>query len=275
MKFLFFYLILSSLNTFAGFEKILVEKLDFDYSSPYGKGVVEKVGIGQSFVTEPYEIEVLKTEDSFELVSSYVDFSWKNPLSFFFDIESIYTSETSAGLGTKTHYIKSKKLIFKPKGQGDYYAEGLDGSCEGHTSGAFVDRVLEDCRIMANIEVSKLKMPSDFILYKTFREILNPRGLPRSVTVDDFLLKIQNGDFNISFSFKYWINIKVTAYGELVYNKNRSTIAIKLSKLKLGHLPLTYLFLLKLKELVKSPGIIIDPPWIKIKVGSKSENLSN
>ena len=84
-------LITFSMNAIAGFDKLTVQNLDLEYLGPYGKGTVERVGIGMSFATEPYDVEVNRTDDAFELTSPYLDFTWNDPLKFVYDIEILNT----------------------------------------------------------------------------------------------------------------------------------------------------------------------------------------
>lgn len=262
-----------SMNSMAGFEKVFVQNLDLDYSAPSGRGMVEKVGIGLNFASVPYPIEITRTEETFEIFSPYLEFSWKNPSRFIYDIEAFSVKRTSAGIGMKIQSIESDYLMMKPKGRGEYKAENIRGICDGGSSGTFGERVLEDCRRSMELSIKKVMIPTDFILYKLVEDLPSDPD-PREVNLpgEDILLKMKDGDFYFQIYVKYWLRAGLRVWGKLQYEDNLNTIAIRVDEIKFGIIPVTTLVMKKLKEINNNTNVTIDPPWIRIRPAGLNEN---
>ncbi len=273
--FLLLFSLLSISHAFAGFEKITVQNLDLDYTAPYGSGTVDRVGIGLGLRPENYVIEINRTENAIELTSPYVDFTWNYPLKFIFDLEAVTAKKTNAALGTKTHFIDSEYFMVKPKGRGEYKAEVVKGSCEGVARGSFEMRLLEDCRNKLELTIKKIDVPTDFILYKLL-EVLPP--MPRSdeeFPGDYVVAKINNGDLYLQVYIKYVFYAGLRTWGHVQFEDDRKTLAIRVDQIKFGYLPVTGLVMKKLKEIITNPDVKVDPPWIRINIGSLSERTEN
>jgi hypothetical protein len=270
MVFLIITFMTISFHSIAGFEKVFVQNLDLDYSAPSGKGMVEKVGIGLNLVSVPYPIEIARTDESFEIFSPYLEFSWKNPTRFIYDIEAFSVKRTSAGIGMKIQSIESDYLMMRPKGRGEYKAENIRGICDGGATGSIGERVLEDCRRSMDLSIKKVVIPTDFILYKLIE------GLPSDIEPgqvnlpgEDIILKMKEGDFYFQIYIRYWLRAGLRVWGKLQYEDNFDTIAIRVDEIKFGILPVTSFIMKKLKEINNNTNVIVDPPWIRIKPAGK------
>lgn len=261
-----------SLNSIAGFDKVFVQNLDLDYSAPSGRGMVEKVGIGLNFVSVPYPVEIYRTEDSFEIFSPYLEFSWKNPTRFIYDIEAFSVKRTSAGIGMKIQSIESDFLMMRPKGRGEYIAENVKGICDGSSSGSFGERVLEDCRRFMDLSIKKVVIPTDFILYKLIEDLPNDVETGEvNLPGEDIALKIKDGDFRFQIYVRYWLRAGLRVKGKLQYEDNFDTIALRVDEIKFGVLTVTSFVMKKLKELNNNTNVTVDPPWIRIRPAGKNE----
>jgi hypothetical protein len=270
MVFLIITFMTISFHSIAGFEKVFVQNLDLDYSAPSGKGMVEKVGIGLNLVSVPYPIEIARTDESFEIFSPYLEFSWKNPTRFIYDIEAFSVKRTSAGIGMKIQSIESDYLMMRPKGRGEYKAENIRGICDGAATGSIGERVLEDCRRSMDLSIKKVVIPTDFILYKLI-EGLPSDTEPGQVNLpgEDIILKMKEGDFYFQIYIRYWLRAGLRVWGKLQYEDNFDTIAIRVDEIKFGILPVTSFIMKKLKEINNNTNVIVDPPWIRIKPAGK------
>lgn len=264
-------LLVISLNAFASFEKVTVRDLNFSYEAPYGVGTVSKVGIGMSLRPDTYNIEITKTDNSFELNSPYVDFSWKNPARFVYDLESLEAVNTSGALGDKTQFIKSELLVFRPKDQEEYRAEKVDASCEGYTTGSFEKRFFEDCRKNLNLKIAKVKFPSDFVLYQVAQSL--PPIFPEEIDIpaDNVLASVKEGELYLQLYVKYWFYAGIRTWGFIQYEDNYRTLAIRVDTIKFGYLPVTSMVMNRLKEIFKDTDVKVDPPWIRISMDGLHE----
>lgn len=271
MALLIITLLTISFHSIAGFEKVFVQNLDLDYSAPSGKGMVEKVGIGLNLVSVPYPVEISRTDESFEIFSPYLEFSWKNPTRFIYDIEAFSVKRTSAGIGMKIQSIESDYLMMRPKGRGEYKAENIRGICDGAASGTIGERVLEDCRRSMDLSIKKVVIPTDFILYKLIEGLPLEDAEAGQVNLpgEDILLKIKEGDFYFQIYIRYWLRAGLRVWGKLQYEDNFETIAIRVDEIKFGILPVTSFIMKKLKEINNNTNVIVDPPWIRIKPAGK------
>lgn len=278
MRSLLLALTFFSINAFARLEKITIQNLDLEYALPYGSGTVERVGIGISLAPEAYAIEVHRLSDSFNITSPYLDFSWINPVRFFHDLEEISAKKTSASLGSlKLHFLESDKLMFRPKGRGQYIAQNIRGTCEGEAVGKFERRLMEDCRTKMDLTIKKIDIPGDFILYKLAEGLpfINDEGLEADIPGDNIIFSSRDGNFALQVYIKYWVRAGLRAWGHVQYENNNQTIAVRVDKIKYGIFPVTNLVMKKLKELVKSPNVSVEPPWIRINLEGNNEGPVN
>jgi hypothetical protein len=266
MRSLFFLITLVSLNASAGFEKLNVQNLDLDYKAPHGSGTVEKVGIGMSLNPEAFPVEINRTENSFDLTSPYVDFTWYRPLKFMYDVQELVTKKTSVSLGTDVHYVESDYVTLKPGSGGDYKAEKLKAICDGDAKGEFEERLLEDCRTKLELTIKKIDVPADFFLLRILESIPQIPAPEADMPADNVVANIKNGDFHLQFYIKYVFYAGLRAWGHMQYENNHQVIALRVDTIKFGYLPVTGIVMKKLKEIIKSPDVKIDPPWIRINI---------
>ncbi|WP_408096375.1 hypothetical protein ACJVC5_15155 [Peredibacter sp. HCB2-198] len=270
-----FLLVLLSLASFAfaGFDKATIKNLDFEYTAPYGKGTVEKVSLGFSLAPEVYPIEVNRTESSFELITPFLDVSWKNPWKFFHDLEMLSTNKLNLNVGGKKHTLTIPYISMRPKERGEYKAENVEASCEGSFAGKLDIRLFEDCREKMAVRAKKVDLPTDFILY---RILYDAPSIPREIDVPAYDLEFTSskGNYSLLFTFKYIFLARLRAYGHFQYENNYKTIAIRVDQVKFGYLPVTSFVMRRLKEINKNPNVTINPPWIRINVRN-DEGQSN
>lgn len=264
MKNLLLILVLFPFGAYAGLEKITLQNLDLIYDFPLGKGTADKVGIGISKSSEALvDIEIQRTDHSFELTTPYFDFSWLNPSPFVFDMEKLTTVKTSASIGTKVHTVESELITFRPKNGGDYLASKIKGMCEGQAVGEFKERLYKDCLNKMDLSIKKVDVPADFIFYRLLETF--PRVSPELDTPgDNVVLKINEGKYYLQVYFKYWIYAGLRFWGQVQLEENDKVIAIRVDEVRFGYLTVTSFAMKKLKELLKDPNIKVDPPWIRI-----------
>lgn len=248
----------------AGLERLSLVNLSMDYVAPEGKATADKVSIGISLHDEPQEFSILRTEDSFEINSAALDFTWLNPPEFFMKLEKIQTSDLRVSLGGKIHTIEGKKLIAKPEKQGDYVASGIRASCSGDsTTGELEDRLIHDCVKSTNLTINKIDVPTDFFLYKIITN-LPPVSPEIDTPGDNVVLKIDDGKTYFQVYIKYIIRAGLRFYGHVQLEDNENVIAIRVDEVKFGYFPVTRLVMDKLKDTIQSESVKVDPPWIRI-----------
>lgn len=270
-----FLLVLLSLVSFAyaGFDKVSIKNLDFDYTAPHGKGTVEKVSLGFSLAPEVYPVEVNRTVDSFELMTPFLDVSWKNPWKFFHDLEAFSTDKLNLSVGGQKHTLTTPLLSMRPQDRGEYKAENVEASCQGNFVGKLDIRLFEDCREKMSVRAKRLEVPTDFILYRILHDA---PSVPREIDVPAYDLEFNSnkGDYSLLFTFKYIFLARLRAYGHFQYENNYKTIAIRVDQVKFGYLPVTSFVLRRLKEINNNPNVTVNPPWIRINVRN-DEGQSN
>lgn len=273
MPFLLVLLTLSSL-CFAEFENVTIKNLDLEYALPYGKGTLEKVNLGLSLMPATHPVEVHRTPETFELVTPFLDISWKKPWKFLHELESLSTTKSNFSLGGKVHSASAPYLMVRPKKRGEYKAENLTAICEGKSTGEIDIRLMEDCREKMSVRAKKVDVPNDFILY---RILYDAPSVPREIDVPAYDLEISSkkGDFSLLFTFKYYVLARFRAYGHFQYENDHKTIAIRVDQVKFGYLTVTNFVMRRLQDMITNPNVKVDPPWIRIKVRQEDENRSN
>jgi hypothetical protein len=268
------FLCLFSFSALAGFEKLTIQNLDLEYNAPYGKGMVEKVGIGLGLAPVAYPIEIRRTDTSLDLVSEQVDFSWVNPLKLIYELEHLATSRLSATLGAKDqHFVRGELLVVRPNEMGEFRAEGIEGVCPAGAKGKFDVRLLEDCRKSLKLSVNKVEVPVDFFLLKVIEDLPKfPGPNVDEAPANNLIASVNEGDLYLEFYVKFWFYAALRVWGHVQYENNYQTIALRVDQVKFGILPVTHFFLKKLKEVIKSPEVTVDPPWIRIDTRVLREN---
>ena len=272
MRSLFLLTLLVSSTAFASFEKLNVKNLDLDYKAPHGSGTVEKVGIGMSLDEGTFPIEINRTENSFELTSPYVDFTWYRPLKFIYDVEELVTKKASTALGTDVHFIESEYVSLKNK-SGEYKAEKLKLTCDGDAKGEFEVRLMEDCRNNLDLTIKKIDVPVDFFV-KLIESIPQMPAPDMDMPGDNVVGSIKKGDFYLQVYIKYVFYAGLRAWGHVQFENDRKVVAMRVDTIKFGYLPVTGTVMKKLQEIIKSPDVKIDPPWIRINIEKYHETQS-
>lgn len=257
------FTLLFSAFTFADLNKISIDDLNFHYSEPFGEGTLQKINLGFSLVPGPYQVQVTKTPTSLDLTSDFIDINWNNPWSFVHDLEELSVKNTSLALGGKKHFIKSENLLVRPDKRGDYKAKDLSLNCEGSATGEFLDRLLDDCHASMNLVVERVDVPTDFILYKLLEGLPLPPA-EMDFPADDLKLNVKEGDFSLVFYIKYYVYAGLRAWGNFHYENDHKTIVIKINRIKFGYFTVTNLVMRRLKEIVTSPRVKVEPPYIRI-----------
>lgn len=257
----------------AGFEKISVKNLNLTYQDGRGEGTLEKVGLGYSLknVQIPYRISIEKTENSFEVTSEFLDFSWIAPYKFFYNAEKLNTKNTDFSIGGPFHFLESESLSIMPRDRGLYEAQKVKLKCEGQGRGILKNRVLEDCRQKMDVSVKRIEVPSDFILYRILYSLPEVQG-ELDFPGDNLVVTSRNGQFNLQLYIKYYVYAGVRANGRFYYEDDYQTIAIKVNQIKFGILNVTNFVMRRLQAANRSPDVKIDPPWIRINIGTPNEN---
>jgi hypothetical protein len=270
----FLLLILSIAPAFSGLNKLAIENLDLNYISPKGTGEFEKLIIGLSmekknFPQQPrYPVEILRQEDSFELSSPFVELQWLNPLAFFHNMTAASTDKLNFKLGSYEHYLVARKLKFTPDGQGEFTFSKAELHCKGDSlDNDPVQRLMLDCRQKMTATIHQLELPLNFLT-----EIADQLpDIPTEIDVpaNDFGFNMENGNFYSHLRIKYYVRAYLRTWGHLRYEDDGKTIAIRIDQVKYGILPVTNLVMNELRRRVTHPNVIINPPWIRIKMDEK------
>jgi hypothetical protein len=266
MRFIFLFMTLLTFNALASFEKLNVENLDLDYKIPFGVGTVKKVGMGILLAPEVFPIQINRTVNAFELTSPYVDFTWNRPLKLVYDVEEFAARGTSLSLGTDIHFVEGQYLMVKSSESGEFKAENLRAFCDGDAKGELATRLLEDCRTKLHLAIKKIDLPIDFYFLKILRSLPQYPEPDTDRSEDNVLGTIQNGEFFFQFYFNYLFRIGLRAWGHLKYENNHQVVALRMDTIKFGFIDVTDVVMNKMQDMIKSPDVIIDPPWIRINI---------
>lgn len=266
MKFFLTFFVFCQLSAFAEIQKINIQNLDLEYEAPYGKGELDKFGIGTTLVQEKLGVELFLTDDALDITSTYVDFTWNTPDKFIYSLEKVSAKKTSVVLGTKdTHFVESESLIVSLKDNGQYVLQNLKGSCDGdEVSLVFKTRLMEDCRKKMDLTIKRLELPEKSPLNRLIEDL--PKALTEEeMPADNIVLSSRDGEIYLQAYLKLWITAGLRVYGQLEYENDYKVLAIKVSQIKFGYLPVTRLIMNKLQDL-NIESIKVDPPWIRITI---------
>ena len=268
MHYILILLALTSNFSYAGIKKLHIEGLNFDYKAPEGTGTVKKINLGFSLAPAEYGVKVVKTSDSFELTSDFIDVSWQNPWPFLYELEMGQVKNTTIKVGNNNHSLTSDEFVLRPDDRGDYKAQKVTASCLGTGTGELDKMLLEDCRTKMDASIKRVDVPVDFILYKVLPELPAPSS-EIDLPADDFKFTSRNGNFNLAFYVKYYFYAGLRTHGHFHYENDYKTIVIRVDQIRFGYLSVTNLVMKRLKEIVKSPNIKIEPPFIRINLGNQ------
>lgn len=251
--------------SFASLETISIKNLNMNYLKPFGQGEVEKVTIGLSLVQVPYPVEVERVEKGFAVRSQYLDLTWYEPFVLAHDMEEFHTKALSLDGGIKKHSLSAEKLGLRPANQDQVFTlEQVSLLCDGVSEEKdFEDRLLADCLKFLELRIKQLDVPTDFILVEIMNKL--PR-VPEEVDIPANAVKvnISEGNFFLEAYLKYYFYAGLRAWGHVSHDVYQKQIVMKVDRIRFGYLPVTSIVMNKLKELIKSPKVQIDPPYIRI-----------
>ncbi len=264
---LIIFLISSAL---AGLDKIQIKNLDLNYESPYGTGVVEKVSVGVSIKSQAlYPVEVHRRNDSFEVLSPFVDFQWMNPIPFFHNLQKVSLEKLNLKIDRAEHFLKGEALSFTGEKSENFVFGKYDLNCQG-TSNAIevVERLKVDCLDKLEATVAHMELPFQFLSAIASQLPDVPTETEGDIPANDFTLSIYKGDFFSHMRIKYVVRAYLKFWGHAQFENEGKTLAIRLDSVKFGVLPVTPLVFAELSRQVNHPRVSINPPWIRIQLGN-------
>jgi hypothetical protein len=265
----FLLALIFSFTTYASLEKLIVKEGNFTYLTPSGTGDVEKLqlGISKTLETGPFPIEIFREPNAFVLRTEYIDFSWQNPMPFFYNMEKLYVQKANISIGSENHSLLAPKLIFQPHEGGEFSMDGFDFACAGHSVEVRIEnRITDDCLEHLQGKIRSMNIPTTSNI-AMFLKDLPPVAPEVDLPAWDFDMLVNKGDFKIDFRMKYYITAGVYAWGHVQLEDDRKTLAIRLDRVKYGYLAVTGIVFKKLREL-NNPNIIVAEPWIRVKVSA-------
>lgn len=270
MKALLFLALLTASTAFAGLDRLSIQNLNFDYTKPYGRGEVDKIGI--TFSTKamqgPYPVEIRRTDTDLVLTSPFVDINWSDPWGFIHDLEHLAVSKVGAQFGTKEHTAGLEHAKVTPKGMGEFSLSTLALKCSGASAARQIeDRIMDDCLEKLGLTISKLEVPLDFFMAQIVKDLPEQEPLaPEARPADNFSLNVVKGDFSMQVYTRVVFYAGLRAWGHVSQEEDHNVIVVRLDKVKFGYIPLTTIVLRELKKRLKHPNVTIDGNIIRIKI---------
>jgi hypothetical protein len=260
-----------SLTTFAGLEKILIQNLDLNYTYPAGKGEFEKLNFGVSLKDgHKYPVDIYRRDDAFDVVSHFIEFQWKKPLAFIHNLKEAKVDKLNLKIDRGQHYLHGTKASFVSPQDINYFFHRYDIACTGSSQDQDpLIRLMYDCREKMLAKIDYTDIPTEF--FQTLSEELPAyeEDPTMQIPASDFFLSINQGDMYSSFRIKYIIRAYLRIWGFTQYENDGKTLAIRIDQIKFGILPVTHIVMDLLRRQVSHPDVIINPPWIRIKLGNK------
>ena len=272
MKFLLVIVFtLVSATSHADLEKILVQNLDLDYTAPVGKGEFEKLNFSVSLKDEhKYPVEIYRRDDTFDVVSHFIEFQWKNPLAFIHNLKEAKIEKLNLKLDRGQHYLKGNKTSFVSPRDIQFLFHRYDIECKGASQDPDpLIRLMYDCRDKMRVSIDYTDIPTD--LFRALSEELPAyeEDPTMQIPASDLLLNIDQGDLYSSVRVKYIIRAYLRIWGFAQNENDGKTLAIRIDQIKFGIVPVTNLVMDLLRRQVNHPNVTINPPWIRIKLGNK------
>lgn len=259
-----------SFSSFAGLQKLDVKNLNLNYSNPYGQGDFEKINVGVSLKEATYSAEIFRRDNSFEIISPFANFEWHEPIRFIHNIQKLSTSNFNLSMGKLKHELEGTSLTFVEEKGRELSFEQFKINCQGGSSAKeVVDRLKADCREKMEATISHMLLPFDFITIIADQLPEVPAETDQDLPAHDFYLNMAKGDFYSFVRVKYVVKAYLRVWGHMDFEDEGKTLAIKVSSIKYGVLPVTTLVMGELARRLKHPRIEITPPWIRIKLGNK------
>lgn len=269
MSYLFLILVFIA-PAFANLDSIHIKNLDLNYVYPEGQGEFEKLSIGVELSKQTYPVQIYRREKTFDIISPFVDFQWLNPITFVHNAQKVSTTKLNLNINRGEQYARGESLSFVGEKTGEILLNKYDFTCVG-TSVAKdpVVRLQEDCLNKMDATVSHMELPFEFLTTLASQLPDVPTESEAEMPAHDFSLTLNQGDFYSYVRIKYVVRAYLKIWGHTQMENNGSTLAIRVDQIKYGILPVTTLVMNELRRQVRSPNVTIDPPWIRIKLGTK------
>lgn len=250
---------LFSVSSFAGLNQVRIQDLNVDYVSPRGSGDFVRFSIDLSFLAQSFPLEIEKEEGSYVLRTPMADLTWSRPGEFLLGIEGLRARKVSADLGKNHHTISGEELALKLGEEGEFKLKGLKAECTGDSEDASLDRrLLEDCRERLLLSTLRAEIPGDFILHDIH--------MPLDEPLEGFYLTSHKGDAFMYFRTRIVVKAGLRAWGKIYYEENLGVAVIKVNLIRFGIIPVTSVVMNELKKRVKGPNVVVNPPYIRIKL---------
>lgn len=266
MRFLILTIFLLPTFCFAGLNEIRVTNLSGDYLAPNGSGTFEKFSVDLSFLPPKYSFEISHTERGYLLSTPMADIHWTKPPKFIHKSDGLIVRGLNLKLGKGEHEAQAPYLSYTAHGAG---AVGLDHPhlrCKGGSKNTdFLYEVLGDCLNEMIFTSEKVHVPDDFFLLDFFRKIYGTRSLPES-NLDNFLLTSREGDFYLYFLTRYYVKAGLRTWGKVSFDEKEEVLTLKINLIKFGIFPVTSMVMDEIKKKFEGPDVIVEPPYIKIKL---------
>ncbi len=245
--------------------KVYIEDLNLDYVAPLGKGSLVKLNLGFGNMKQmaPYPVEVSVQEEAIFVLSPVAEITWEDYPKFLLDIDKLGATHLNASVSKKEHYLKAYDLTFRPKKNQLYGLNGVNLKCIGNSASKdLIQRVFDDCRESLEGSVSKMNGP----LMRYILDVLSdpPNNLVEEIAPKDLEVSIKNGQIFLNLAVKFIITARARVWGEVFYENDYKTIAIRVDQIKYGIIPVTRIVLSQLRSRVKHPQVTVTPPWIRI-----------
>jgi hypothetical protein len=255
-------------TAFAGLDKIQIKNLDLNYVYPSGTGMVEKVSVGVRFKNQAYPLELHRRDNSFDVVSPFVDFQWVDPIAFFHNMQSASTEKLSLNIDREEHYLRGELLKIKGEKTGDFVFSRYDLKCFGPSVALDpVERLKTDCMEKMEASISHMELPFEFLTEIAAQLPDIETETDGDIPAHDFFLSMSKGDFFSYLRIKYGVRAYLKIWGHSQFEDSGKIFAIRVDSIKFGILPVTTLVMNELRRQVQHPKIKIDPPWIRIQIG--------
>ena len=245
--------------------KIFLEDVNLEYVAPKGTGTLERIslGFGKGKALGPYPVEVTMEEKAILVQSPIVDLTWEDYPPFLASIRKLSTEKLNASVSKKEHYLKAYNIAFSPAVNQNYGLRGVSAHCQGESlNNNLLYRVMDDCRQSLSVSVTKINGS----LMRYVLDVLSdpPENLVEELGPNDLEASIKEGNFFFNLGVKFIIRARARAWGEIFYENDYKTIAIRIDQVKYGIVPITWIVLNQMRSRIKHPNVKVTPPWIRI-----------
>jgi hypothetical protein len=265
MRVLFSILLLISLPSWAGLNRLAVSNLDLDYEAGAGQGVLEKIQVAIKGTAQgPWPVEVEKVEQGLILRTPMLEFTWEEPWGIFLSMQKLLTRGFSLDVGRSKHTLSARQLrATLPVGL--FTIDQLKASCTGTSEDPEIGRrLMDDCRAGMLAEAYRVELPVDFFVRRILDE-LPEQSAEADQPVFDFYLATERGDFYLYFLARYWVRAGLRSWGHVSFERDHKTMVIRLDRVRFGILTVTSIVWRELRK-IQHPSVEVSPPFIRIKL---------